>query len=316
MNIHIVEYDPEHAQVWDDWCGASDNATLLHTRRFLSYHGDRFEDASVLLFDDQRLTGVFPAARVTGDAHSVVSHPGATYGGIAHDGRLQGQRMIDAIGALKSHYRDRHVRKLVYKLVPFIYARVPAQDDVYALFRHGAQRVRCDLSCAIDLSHQRPVSERRRRARRKAHQVVTLGSTIGELRAFWSVLGETLARRHEAVPVHTFDEIALLVSRFPNEIQLRCAFIEGQVVAGVLFFNSTTVWHAQYIASSERGNQVSALDAVFDAAIEEARTGGARYFDFGTSNESAGTVLNDGLYRFKSEFGGGGVAHEFYELTI
>jgi lipid II:glycine glycyltransferase (peptidoglycan interpeptide bridge formation enzyme) len=76
------------------------------------------------------------------------------------------------------------------------------------------------------------------------------------------------------------------------------------------------VWHAQYIASNESGNQVSALDAVFGAAIEEARAGGARYFDFGTSNESAGQVLNDGLFRFKSEFGGGGVAHEYYELAI
>jgi hypothetical protein len=265
---------------------------------------------------DDRVVGLFAAAKAVGNSDIVVSHPGATYGGIAHAGWLQGQRMIDAVGALKDHYRNRGIRKLVYKVVPFIYARVPSQDDVYALFRHGAQRVRCDLSCTIDLQHQRPVSERRKRARRKASKIVSLRAAIDDLPAFWAVLTETLARRHEAVPVHTLDEITLLASRFPDEIQLRCAVVDESVIAGVLLFRSKNVWHAQYIASNEGGNQANALDAVFGSAIEEARASGARYFDFGTSNESAGQVLNDGLFRFKTEFGGGGVAHEYYELVV
>jgi hypothetical protein len=36
----------------------------------------------------------------------------------------------------------------------------------------------------------------------------------------------------------------------------------------------------------------------------------------GISTEQQGTVLNDGLYRFKSEFGGGGVVHEFFEIDL
>ena len=37
---------------------------------------------------------------------------------------------------------------------------------------------------------------------------------------------------------------------------------------------------------------------------------------FGTSNGEAEGRLNEGLYRFKSEFGGSGVAHETYELEL
>ena len=88
------------------------------------------------------------------------------------------------------------------------------------------------------------------------------------------------------------------------------------VVAGVVLFNSTNVWHAQYIASNEIGYSLSALDAIFESLIDVAKTSGALYFDFGTSNEQDGLVLNDGLYRFKSEFGGGGMAHEYYELVL
>jgi hypothetical protein len=92
--------------------------------------------------------------------------------------------------------------------------------------------------------------------------------------------------------------------------------MDGRVEAGVVLFTSTNVWHAQYIASSEKGYAVSALDVVFETAIDDASKACVRYFDFGTSNEEGGFVLNEGLYRFKSEFGGGGVAHEYYELVL
>lgn len=116
--------------------------------------------------------------------------------------------------------------------------------------------------------------------------------------------------------MHTLEEIRVLQSRFPREIQVRCGIIDDQVEAGVVLFNSSRAWHAQYIASSARGYESSVLDAVFDSIIGEAETSGARFFDFGTSNEDGGEVLNDGLYRFKHEFGGGGVAHEFYQINL
>jgi lipid II:glycine glycyltransferase (peptidoglycan interpeptide bridge formation enzyme) len=168
----------------------------------------------------------------------------------------------------------------------------------------------------VDLAAQRPLSERRRRALKKAVKVVTLSSDLSRLPALWAVLEDNLSRKHEAQPVHTLAEITLLFQRFPQWLQLRCALVHGQVEAGVVFFNASTVWHAQYIASSAMGYECNALDAVMHAAMGDAREQGARYFDFGTSNEDGGRVLNDGLYRFKSEFGGGGVVHEFYELAL
>ena len=137
-----------------------------------------------------------------------------------------------------------------------------------------------------------------------------------QLVGLWDVLAKNLERKHDAFPVHSLAEFTLLVKRFPENIQVRTATIDGVVEAGVVSFSSTNVWHAQYIASSEIGYAVSALDAVFESEIDAARNSGARYCDFGTSNEQGGLVLNDGLYRFKSEFGGGGMAHEYYELVL
>jgi hypothetical protein len=74
--------------------------------------------------------------------------------------------------------------------------------------------------------------------------------------------------------------------------------------------------HAQYTASSKMGQDVCALDVVFEHCIEKAGVSGARYFDFGISNENEGQYLNATLYEYKAEFGAGGVVHEFYELNL
>lgn len=316
MSFDLIRYTDEHESLWDLWCDGAGNATLLHTRKFLSYHGERFEDASVLIFESGRLVGVIPAARALHDSTLVVSHPGATYGGIVHQGWLNGERMIEAFEQMRAYYRECGYKKLLYKPLPHGYACVPSQDDLYAFFRLGAQRVRCDLSCAIDLSARRSPSERRRRGHKKALKAVTLVNGSELLPSLWRVLAGNLKQKHDASPVHSLAELTLLMERFPDNIQVRCATVNGVVEAGVILFNSSNVWHAQYIASSETGYTVSALDAVFESAIDEARKVGTRYFDFGTSNEQSGFVLNDGLYRFKSEFGGGGMAHEYYDLVL
>ena len=132
----------------------------------------------------------------------------------------------------------------------------------------------------------------------------------------WEVLRENLKVKHGAKPVHSLEEILLLIDRFPDNIRCICACLKSQLVAGVVLFVTPTAYHAQYIASCDLGHEISALDFVFDSAIDAAANHGRRWFDFGISNEDQGKVLNDGLYRFKSEFGGGGAVHEFYDLDL
>jgi hypothetical protein len=292
------------------------NGTFLHTRRFLAYHGDRFVDRSALVYDSGVLAGVFPAAEALGDPATVVSHPGATYGGLVHGGRLLGARSLEALSTLREHYAQRGFTRLLYKPVPHIHVTQPAQDDLYSLFRLGAVRTRCDLNCAIDLGNRRAPSERRRRSLKRASTMVTLDDHWLSVEELWVVLVANLAREHGVSPVHTLAQLQALRASFPDWIHLCVARVEQRVEAGVILFNSRPAWHAQYIAASDIGYKVSALDAVFSAVIQAATAKGARWFDFGISTEQSGLVLNAGLYKFKSEFGGSGVVHEWYALEL
>jgi hypothetical protein len=225
--------------------------------------------------------------------------------------------MLNAFSAITEYYRDQGFERLRYKAVPAIYHRGPTADDLYALFRLGAKRYRCDLSCAVDLDWRQAVSNRRKRALKKAIKCgVEVSEGLDHAAALWPVIADNLSRRHSVRPVHSLDEITRLSSLFPDNIECVVGRLNSTVLAGVVLFMTPRVTHAQYIASSEEGREISALDAVFEYCIEKAKARGARYFDFGISNENDGHYLNAGLYQYKSEFGGGGVVHEFYEVDL
>jgi CelD/BcsL family acetyltransferase involved in cellulose biosynthesis len=316
--VELEAYSPALEPVWEEVVEAAPMATLLHSRRFYAHHGDRFEDASLLIRDDRgRAVGVLPAAADPDETDRVTSHPGATYAGIAHTGALYGARMIETLEAIARHYAEAGFRTLRYKTVPRIYHVVPSDDDVYALFRLGASLFRCDLSCALALADRREPSTRRKRALKKAAGAgveVEGGSAL--TKELWPIIEANLASRHNARPVHTLGEIDDLISRLPESVSVAGGRLDGELVAGVVLFKTRRVVHAQYIASSERGMDVNALDAVFESSIDEAGRAGVGYFDFGTSNREDGQVLNDGLYDFKVGFGGGGVAYECYDVPL
>jgi hypothetical protein len=317
MATEIRPFCADLSTEWDNLVVRSFAGTFLHTRRFLSYHGDRFRDLSAGIYDTGHLVGVFPAAYDPREKTCVTSHPGVTYGGLLHEGGLRGNRMIEAFDKLRKYYADLGLQTLRYKAVPRMYHRVPAEDDLYALFRAGAKRYRCDLAAVVDLKNRKSPSHRRTRCLRAAMASKLLVQEGNDgLVGFWEILETNLARKYCVRPAHTLEEMQLLLSRFPDQIRLVTAIASEQIVAGVLLFVMPTTVHTQYISASESGYTVHALDAVIEHCIAIASCGPARWFSMGISNEPNSGMLNDGLHRFKTEFGAGAVTHEFYELAL
>jgi len=257
-----------------------------------------------------------PAAREHVTSKVVISHPGITYGGILHQGWLTGSRAIEVFREIISYYMSFGYIKLIYKAIPYIYTKIPAQDDLFALSILNSKKTSCKLTSTLDLSNRINPSDRRKRGSKKAKKYCNISKDINKLNEFWNILNYRLSEKYKSNPVHTIEEISYLKSCFPDSFELITAIVGDKVVAGVLFFISSHIWHSQYIASDEIGYDISALDAIFEFSIECAAKMDSRYFDFGTSNSKYNDELNESLYRYKTEFGGGGVIHESYELIF
>jgi hypothetical protein len=313
----IGPYEAADSEAWDELVRRSVNGTFLHTRRFISYHGDRFTDRSLVVRSPRgEIVAVFPAADVEGEPGTITSHPGLTYGGLVHDGSLRGEATIRAIAAIANRYRAEGADLLRYKAIPTIYHRVPACDDLYALFRLRADRFRCDLSATVDLTQPRRVSHGRKTALKRAAKAgVELCDSWEWAPEYWVVLAQNIGR-HKSAPTHSLADIELLHDLFPDKISLLSARLRGEVVAGTVLFDARPVLHTQYIASNDTGRDASAVDLVISAAIDRAAEQGYGAFDFGISTEQGGWYLNDTLHGFKASFGAGAVLYEHFELAL
>ena len=308
----VRRYHEEDAVGWNGVNAAARNGHFLFDRGFMEYHRDRFDDHSLIATEDDRIQALLPANRA-GDI--VFSHQGLTFGGLVLADACRQSRVLSVVDSVMTHLREAGIRRFVYKPLPSIYAVRPASEDLYALYRQGASLVRRDASTAIDYGEQGALSNRRTRGAKKAAKSGLSFIESDRWAEFWEVLSETLRSRHAVAPVHELTEIRLLANRFPASIRLFVASEGGSIVAGVVLFETVRVAHAQYIAASERGRDIGALDGLFLHVIDHFRQT-KRYFDFGISTEDGGRRLNEGLIAQKEEFGGSTIVHDVYELVL
>lgn len=316
--MKLVPYQPGLRKEWDDFIGLSRNATFLLNRGFMDYHSDRFTDASLLLYKGKKVLAAFPASCHTDCA---ISHGGLTYGGFIVGNDTHACDVGVFLQLAKEHYKSLGITKIIIKPIPYIYQRYPSDDQLYWLYRQGAQRTSCSLSTAIDLSSPLPFSTLRRRkvknAIKSSLQACCTHET-SDYETYWDVLSSVLMQQHGKKPVHTLDEILRLQDLFPNNIILYVVKHpqDGRIIAGTLIFVTPQVIHAQYIASSDEGKELGALDFLFDYLIRHYARSSHRYFDFGISTEAEGQYLNEGLNFQKEGFGGRSVIYDTYTLDL
>ena len=308
--IEIRRYNPINADLWDTFVERSKNGTFMLKRGYMDYHADRFVDHSLMFYDCDKLVAVLPASQHESELRS---HGGLTYGGLITSTDIRAQQVIDIFMALKEYMKEQSITSLLYKRVPMIYYQYPSDEDLYALYRIGAQLVRRDISSTIYLPSKIKFSERRKRGSKQATKQGIIVKQSIDYVGYIDMLSEILQKYHDTKPVHNASELELLASRFPENIKLYAAYKDDKMLAGVVVFETDKVVHAQYIANSDEGRQCGALDAVMDYLINQ-QYADKEYFDFGVSTEHNGMYLNEGLVTQKQEFGGRGIAYDFYEI--
>ncbi len=310
--VSVVEYQPEHKVQWDEFITLSKNGSFLFYRDYLEYHSDRFTDASLLFFEGGKLLAVMPANRKD---DTLYSHGGLTFGGILSNQRMRTPVMLEVFEALHDFLKQRGIRRIIYKAIPHIYHHVPAEEDLYALFRHNARLTRRDVSSTIWMQDRVRLSKGRKWSIKKSKNS---GLTVGrseDFGAFMAIEEEVLQKRYGVKPTHTLEEIELLAGRFPEHIKLFAASRDDTMVAGAIVYETDTVAHTQYIASTNEGKALFASDRLLDFLITEVFAQ-KRYFDFGISTEDQGRFLNVGLVKQKEEFGARATVYDTYEMDI
>lgn len=312
--FEVRRYTAEQASEWNAFVAASKNGTFLFDRRYMDYHSNRFEDCSLMVYYKSELYALLPANRV---ADTLYSHQGLTYGGLLMTSDSKTAVVRDAFVAVNAFLRQEGIRRVRYKHIPWIYASLPSEEDLFALHNVcQAQICSRDVSSVVMLSHRLPLSELRGRCVKKARKAGVEIREVQDCGAFWPLLEDNLKARYNARPVHSLEEIALLRSRFPQHIRLFVACKDGRVIGGTLLYICARTVKTQYISANDEGRKVGALDLLFTTLLDKCSENGMEYFDFGTSNRPDNNDLNDSLIFQKEGFGGRAVCYDTYEYSL
>lgn len=312
MEIKIEKYDSESRDIWNDFVDYSKNGTFLFYRDFMEYHAHRFTDSSLMFYHKDKLIALLPANLVD---NVLYSHQGLTYGGLILGTSCTTMLILDIFESLKVYLKNLGIVKFIYKVVPHIYHKLPAEEDLYALFRNEARLIGRSVSSCIVQKDRLRFTELRRRGVLKAEDCrLTIKKGV-RFRGFWKILTDNLVHKYNVAPVHSLSEIEYLKSIFPTNIHLFEVWNNEKILAGCVVFDTGKVAHIQYISASEKGKECGALDYLFNYLIQKVYIT-KPYFDFGISTEMNGTVLNEGLIFQKEGFGGRGIVYDTYQLDI
>ncbi|MBT0741460.1 acetyltransferase [Campylobacter lari] len=309
--MKIKKYNFNLKDIWNNFNRNAKNGLFMFDRNYMDYHSDRFIDNSLMFYEDEKLIALLPC-NATEDI--LYSHQGLTFGGFIVDKNMKQNKMLECFEVLKKYMKENNFKKLIYKCVPYIYHKIPAQEDLYALFRNKAELFRVDCSTTIDLQNVCKMSDLRKRCIKKAQKYEVKIASSEDFNAFLVLLNSVLQKQHGVNAVHNTEELELLYSRFPQNIKLFVAKFNEEIIAATLLFIYENLVHMQYLAANEKAREIGALDLLIKTLMDEfAKI--KRYFDFGISTENGGRFLNQGLISQKEGFGGRSVVHQFFSIN-
>ena len=280
----------------------------------MEYHQDRFEDRSLLIFQNRQLKAILPLEGSDAEVHS---HRGLTFGGLLLDSGLAVDDIAGIFREVVQTLSHTGIGALTVREVPSFFWTSSKHLTGWGemVLRLGLHRQQDSVFYAVPLPTQ--VKDRGKRwGMRKAQSQGLDVARSHDLATFWEqVLEPNLAERHAAKPIHSQLEILSLQERFPDTIQLWTVMKETEMMGGCLLFLHHRVAHCQYLSSTPAGRTHRALDLLF-AKLIHLLPSDYQFLSLGTAIRQGTNLPDPGLVRWKKSWGAEAYSTFTWNLTL
>jgi len=287
---------------------------FFFSRRFLAYHKERFRDASLMCYKNDKLFALLPGHIAQ---ETYCSHRGLTFGGWIPHAKNAIEDWIEIYKQLEDYLKNIGLKFLEIKMLPAIYTRLHHSGFSYLLFQKKAILMRRDLNYVISLQQKIAFNKSKTLiANKQLPDAFTIEQTH-DFSTYWhSILEPELQKKYEAKPVHSFDEIDFLRREFPQNIQLYQIKHRGDLIGGIVLFIHQTVVKSQYVAVNALGRKLRASDYLYIFLIKKFQASGFLYFDLGHANVDEGYGIQTTLAKYKEELGARPIDADRYLLKL
>lgn len=320
--MEVIRYEKKFLNQWEDFVASSNNGTIFHTRKFLSYHPpEKFKDSSLLFLQKNKIVSVLTAAEVVKDnVLTFISHQGASYGGFVYKDNLSVKQAFELTESLVEFCLNNKYRRIIITHSPFIYQKRYNNYVDFAFMKNNFGYLKREVSSvvALDVKEDDVLNLFKSEARTAVRKAEKLGVIIREsddYEEYYRILKSNLALRHNVNPAHTLDELIKLKKLFPEKIKLVGAYVKNKLIAGVVnFYCNEKVVLVFYISHNPEYQQYRAVNLLFCSIIRESIKRGLNYLDFGLFTVNMDP--NWGLGKFKENFGARGILRDTFFLDL
>lgn len=310
-NYTVKLYEKNDFQVWNAFIGSAKNATFLFHRDFMEYHSDRFQDYSMMVFEEGKLVSVIPTNKVE---NKVFSHQGLTYGGFVFGESLSIDEINNIVTVVLEFLKNNEVVEFVIKEIISIYNGLGDFTSILKL--NGFEVFTSKTNLAVDFKSDFKISKSKLKHFKRISSIGLEIKKEDDLSAFWNlVLIPRLQQKFNSKPVHSIDEITFLKEKFANNIFQYNVYLEDEILAGITIFKTDKVVKSQYGAITESGEKYRALDYLYINLINE-YSNKFDFFDMGTVDDDSELGYNVGLLNQKRELGCVVFEQNFYRLIL
>lgn len=229
---------------WDNFVDESNNGTIFHKLRFLSYHHeDRFDWHNLLFLKEGKIIALLPGAILDKVYYSPM---GASYGGFVYK-KAKFEELEKIVDAFLEYCRVNGIRAVQLGLAPGLYAKRANEILEYLLYYKGFVCKRSLLSNVSDLSlfpdtddYESLLQKISQPSRGQMRQSLEANITVEineDYEDFYPIILKN-KKKFEAKATHSLEDLQRLQSLFPENLKLFMAYIGDERIpaAGVSLF--------------------------------------------------------------------------------
>jgi len=324
--IQVKAYHSSQMEEWDQFVSDSNNGTLFHTQKFLSYHPqDRFLFHHLMFYENTKLIAVLPAAFA--QANKLLLSPmGSSYGGLVLSD-LSYLKTEEVVSSLIAYANAEKIGEIKLTPAPLVYQSRLTQDLDYALAFKGFEFEKHFISHVIEHGSNpnfiSTFNERSKRYIRRCAEHPDLSISIcarpQDYAEVYPILLENKAK-HNATPTHSLEELIKLQDLFPEAIKLFVARLKDKAIAASLVFscnkNASIIF---YNMLSYEFEKLRPIFFVMQEVVKWSIETGHHYCDIGVSQEPTHPnpmTPSYSLVEFKEKFNSKGFLRSTYRISL
>lgn len=314
--IEILKYENNLLNDWDDFVEQSNNGTIFHKQKFLSYHiNRRFVDFSLIFKKRGKIIAVFPAAIQLKDSKKVLfSHPGASFGGIIYR-NLSFDDCWKIIELIEKAALENKLDNIFIIQPPNIFSKYQNNEIVdYCLRRKKYTSSENYLTSVLNVEEKtneqiKKISKNKKRSERYYNNLIAKNKLrfkwVDNFDDFYPILIKN-KNKHNAIPTHSHKELERLRSLFPQDILQLMLYCDVSIGGMTIFKANQKSIIIFYSMFDYAYNKMQPITLLMQFVIRWAKKNKIKIIDYGVSHEpDSGDCLslNKSLIRFKEEFG-------------